>query len=145
MIELKINLVHPNAKMPTKGSEHAAAWDVYAADYKMLSSHKVEYDLGFQLEFPENYKLILIPRSSISNTQWLFPQGTGLGDADYRGTYKFRFTTSIVTSSTEIPYQIGDRIGQIYLQEIVPIQFNQVSELSDTVRGSGGFGSSGRN
>jgi dUTPase len=80
-----------------------------------------------------------------------------LGDEDYTGEYvlKFRciptlgglssFTGNIsLYPGEEFPYKPGDRIAQMYLEEVIPIEFEEVEELSNTERGDGGFGSTGR-
>ena len=91
MFKLKIKLVHPNAKIPIRASEFAGGWDVYAADIKYESDNFVIVDLGFQLEIPLGYKLTLVPRSSLTKTNWIQQNSPGLGDSDYRGTYQYRF------------------------------------------------------
>lgn len=152
MIDIKFKQLHPNAKLPTLSTEYAGAWDVYAADIKKIRNDWWEIDLGFSLEFPEGYRLMLQPRSSITKTDLIQQNSPGIGDSDYRGSYKFIFKkipsdTNHITgalSYRNFPFRIGDRIGQIYLEKIIPISFIPVTELSDTVRGEGGFGSTGK-
>ena len=74
----------------------------------------------------------------------------GLGDPDYTGEYAFRFRAIPALTGynhfftyPEIPFNVGDRIGQMYLEEIIPIEFEEVGDLPKTVRGDGGFGSTG--
>ncbi len=149
---VKIKLTHPNAKLPTKGSEHAGAWDVYAADIKRIRRDWFEVDLGFSLEFSDRFRVIIQPRSSITKLDLIQQSSPGIGDSDYRGSYKFIFKvlpndTNNLTGALRycnFPYFIGDRVGQMYLEEIIPILFEQVDELSDTERGGGGFGSTGK-
>lgn len=151
-IQVKIKLTHHNAKLPTKGSEHAGAWDVYAADIKRIRRDWFEVDLGFSLEFSDRFRVMLQPRSSITKTDLVQQNAPGIGDSDYRGSYKFIFKVlpdevNKLTGALRycsFPYSIGDRVGQIYLEEIMPISFEQVDELSDTERGEGGFGSTGK-
>ena len=89
-IQVKIKLTHPNAKLPTKGSKHAGAWDVYAAE--ILSHNNTHIvDLGFSLEFSNNFRVMLQPRSSIVNTYLIQQNSPGLGDSDFRGSYRFIF------------------------------------------------------
>lgn len=149
MIDIKIKLIHPNAKIPTKGTGHSGAWDVYAAEIKRIRQDWYEVDLGFSLEFPSNYRLMLQPRSSITNSNLIQQNSPGLGDSDYRGIYKFVFKVLPIKGGWGIkypmfPYQVGDRVGQIYLEEILPINFIQHDELTDSERGVGGFGSTGK-
>lgn len=149
MIDLKIKLIHPEASIPVRATAHAGGWDVFAADIIKESEDFYIVDLGFQLEIPNGYKLTLVPRSSITKTKWIQQNSPGLGDCDYRGTYQYRFRcipNSMVSSFDyqNFPFKVGDRIGQIYLEEVLPIQFIQVEELGDTERGEGGFGSTGK-
>ena len=70
---------------------------------------------------------------------------------DYLGEYQYRFRCipykkMLLSDALEyerFPFKVGDRIGQIYLEEVIPIEFEEVEELSETIRGTGGFGSSG--
>ena len=117
---------------------------------------------GFSLQPPTNYKVTLVPRSSLTKTYWILQNSPGLGDADYTGEYQFRFRAIpigieeksesnkspfdryIGLAYPQFPYKIGDRIGQIYLEEVIPIEFEEVEELSQTERGTGGFGSTNK-
>jgi len=156
-MQLKIKLTHPNAKIPERANEYAGGWDVFAAEIKQESDDFVIVNLGFQLEIPIGYKLTLVPRSSLTKTTWIQQNSPGLGDSDYRGDYSYRFR-AIPTQAKEdrysgwgvtlyydgFPYKVGDRVGQIYLEEVIPLTFQQVNELSETDRGEGGFGSTGK-
>lgn len=147
---VKIKKLHPDAVIPKKASELAGGWDVTATEIIQESEDFVICKLGFALQPPSNYKVTLVPRSSLTKTKWILQNSPGLGDPDYLGEYQYRFralpdhvihylTSSIIYP--KFPYKVGDRIGQIYLEEIIPIEFKLVEELSDTVRGTGGFGS----
>ena len=151
-VQVKIKLIHPNAKIPTRATEFAGGWDVYAADIKRIRRDWFEVDLGFSLEFSNRFRVMLQPRSSITKTDLIQQNSPGIGDSDYRGSYKFIFKV-IPNDSSHLtgelmyhyfPYSIGDRVGQMYLEEIIPISFEQIDELSDTERGEGGFGSTGK-
>ncbi len=155
MLKLKIELVHPNAKIPIKATPTAACWDVFAADIKREADDFYIVDLGFKLQPPPGYKVILVPRSSITKTYLIQQNSPGQGDEDYRGEYKYVFrmlplrVNNNVSYSckfvyNDFPYKVGDRIGQIFLEKVIPIQFIQVDTLSETERGEGGFGSTGK-
>lgn len=164
-MNLKIKLTHPNAKIPERANPTDGGWDVFAAEITQESESFVIVNLGFQLEIPEGYKLKLIPRSSLTKTTWIQQNSPGLGDAAYRGDYQYRFRAiptkiAMVFAGTDVmtlkniynhkfvydkfPYQVGDRVGQICLEEVIPIEFQQVMWLTETVRGDGGFGSTGK-
>lgn len=148
-LKLKIELVHPNAKLPVKGSANAACWDVYAAEITSLPEGTYIVRLGFKLQPPPGYKVVLIPRSSITNT-WLIQQNSpGQGDEDYRGEYQYRFKTlpwyayHNTLKYYEFPYKVGDRIGQIYLEKVIDFELEE-GVVDQTDRGEGGFGSTGK-
>jgi dUTP pyrophosphatase len=149
MIKVKIKKLHPNAVIPKQASELAGGWDVTCTEIIQESADFVICKLGFALQPPPNYKITLVPRSSITKTHWILQNSPGLGDPDYLGEYQYRFRCIPNVSPNpfqyqEFPYNVGDRIGQLYLEEIIPINFIEVEELSDTERGTGGFGSSGK-
>jgi len=143
MLDIKIKPTHDNFKHPIKGSEHAACWDVYAADVKQLEYGKWEIDLGFATEIPEGWKGVIVPRSSITKTELIMQNSPAQIDSDYRGSWKIKFLFYLDVLEEPFPYQIGDRVAQIYFEEVKPFQFDLVTILNDTERGSGGFGSSG--
>lgn len=147
MLDVKIDLVHPQAKFPTMGSEHAGAWDVYAASIEHdFGNRRVIVDLGFRLEPPFGYRVMIQPRSSLTKTQWIIQNSPALGDYDFRGVYKLVFSSfnDAALSEKTFPYKVGDRVAQLYLEQVWPLKWIPSSELSDTNRGEGGFGSTGR-
>lgn len=150
-MEVLIKKLNPNTKIPEKASELAGGWDVVATEIKLHGEDFAICKLGFALEIPEGYRLILVPRSSLTKTDWVLQNSPGLGDADYRGEYQYRFRcipSGWVKGADfyyqNFPYRVGDRIGQIYLEKVIPIDFIETDTLDDTERGDGGFGSTGK-
>lgn len=162
-MKIKFKRLSENAKLPTLGSKGAGGYDVYASRVEFKELGKVRVYLDLAVEVPEGYRLMMIPRSSITNSGYMLHNGIGLIDADYRGGIQARFITAPVTVNKEdywdvdrgaytdynpeypdFPYKDGDRIGQVYLEEIIPIEWEEVEELSDTERGEGGHGSTGK-
>ena len=165
-MKVKIKKLHPNAVIPKQATELAGGWDVTCTEILQESSDFVICKLGFALQLPIGYRVILVPRSSFTKTKWVLQNTPGLGDADYLGEYQYRFRAIpigikeynktvyesfgcsydekvIEFTYQKFPYNIGDRIGQIYLEEVIPLEFEEVEELSDTERGDGGYGSTG--
>ena len=139
MLKIKLQKVTEDARMPIKGSEHAAAYDVYA--HSITSENgKVKVGLGFKTEIPKGYKGIIVPRSNLTKFNWVLNNSYGVIDSDYRGEWMAIFTT---VGDTEFPYHVGDRVAQIYFEEVLPISFDVVPELEQSERGEGGFGSTG--
>lgn len=149
-MKIKFKRLHPDAAIPKQATEFAGGWDVTATEIIQEADDFVICKLGFALELPIGYKLTLVPRSSLTKTKWILQNSPGLGDADYIGEYQYRFRAlpliedlfvDYIIDYPEFPYKVGDRIGQVYLEEVIPMEFEEVEELSDTVRGEGGFGS----
>ena len=92
-MNIKIKKVLPNAQLPVKGSDGAAAYDVFAAKetfLQELTGPVVEYDTGLAFEIPKGYYIDARPRSGITTkTTLLLGNGCGVIDSDYRGTVKF--------------------------------------------------------
>lgn len=137
---VKIKLLHPNAKIPKKNKDSDACYDAFAISKRDMGNGVYEYGLGFSLELPENTQMDLRPRSSIYKTGLILSNCIGTGDEGYRGEYK-AFFYHVIPSLP--PYEVGDRIIQIQLRSREDMILEEVAELSDSERGSGGFGSSG--
>jgi deoxyuridine 5'-triphosphate nucleotidohydrolase len=153
MLKIKLQKVTEDARMPIKGSEHAAAYDVYAHSITEANG-KVTVGLGFKTEIPKGYKGIIVPRSNLTKFYWVLNNSYGVIDSDYRGEWMDIFTSlkegKTISQSTyqdikseEFPYAVGDRVAQIYFEEVLPISFDIVPELEVSERGEGGFGSTG--
>ena len=130
---------------PTRGSEYAAGYDLYAAtDYTIeVEPHAtVKVGTGLAFELPENTFAAIFPRSGIASKRGLAPANkVGVCDADYRGEYMIMLHNHTNSVQTIEP---GERIAQMILMPYIPMEFNEVDELSETVRGTGGFGSTGQ-
>lgn len=140
---LQVQLLHPSAKLPTRGSEHAAGLDLYAASWMPYGESMIQYDTGVAVAIPEGYVGLLIPRSSVTGTSLRLANSCGVLDPDFRGSIKFRFDALNLPDS-EPNYGIGDRIGQLVIVPAPRFEPIQVDELPATTRGEGSFGSSGR-
>ena len=146
ILEIKLE---DGAKMPKKGEANAMCYDCYA--YKMIirEDGKVEIDLGFSIKPPKGYGIRLIPRSSLSKYWWVMNNSIGIGDEDYKGTYKAIFTPIPVPDNKnnpryyeEFPYKIFERCCQMEIYKREDFEFKIVDKLSGNDRG-GGFGSTG--
>jgi dUTP pyrophosphatase len=147
MLKIKLQKVTEDARMPIKGSEHAAAYDVYAHSITEANG-KVKVGLGFKTEIPKGYKGIIVPRSNLTKFHWVLNNSYGVIDSDYRGEWMAIFTPLAVVAgshagTTGFPYNVGDRVAQIYFEEVLSVSFDVVPELEQSERGEGGFGSTG--
>lgn len=151
---LKIKKLTETAVIPKYMTEGAAAMDltadsmeVIAEGYSMVDGRlvwkptKYQYGTGLAFEIPKGHVGLLFPRSSIHKVPLILTNGTGVCDSDYRGEVSFMFQA--VDRHGE-PYAVGERIGQLMIVELSKIEIQEVEELSDTERGSGGFGSTGK-
>jgi dUTP pyrophosphatase len=106
----------------------------------LLNKSKLEVDSGIAVEIPDGYVGLVFPRSSIKNTGVRLTNSVGVIDSGYRNSIKAFF--DIVDESLTL-YEKGDRFAQLIIIPYPQIEFEEVNELSDTERGTGGFGSSG--
>lgn len=147
---IKFKKLHPDAKIPTMSTLYSGAYDIYCTEVEELTYFKYRCKTGLALEIPQGHRIMCIPRSSIVYSWWILQNGIGLIDSDYRGELSFVFTKIhdaphyYITPPPKIPYAPGERIGQIYLEKIMYMTFQEHDELSETVRGTGGFGSTGK-
>lgn len=146
MKEITINFKKLNdmAIVPTRGSEYAAGYDLYAAIQEpvIIGGHQTEkIGTGLSFELPEGTFGAIFARSGLATKQGLAPANkVGVCDADYRGEYIVALHNHTDDPVTVIP---GERIAQLVLMPYIPMNFNEVDELSETIRGIGGFGSTG--
>lgn len=145
---INIKKTDENAKIPTYGSEFAAGADLYAVIHneenrvEILSGETVFIDTGIVMEIPNGYVGLVYARSGLSCKQGLAPANkVGVIDSDYRGNIMVALYNQ--SNETRIVSE-GDRIAQIVIQPVEQFGFKVKENLSDTIRGNGGFGSSGK-
>lgn len=144
MIQVKFKKISDDVKMPIKGSNYAACFDVYAHDITSNANNKIVVGLGFKTEIPVGYKGIIVPRSNLTKYDWVLNNSFGVIDADYRGEWKAVFTSLRGTvMDNQFPYGVGERVAQIYFEPVTLVDIVQVHELEESERGEGGFGSTG--
>jgi len=145
---INIKKTDENAKIPTYGSEFAAGADLYAVIHneenrvEILPGETAFIDTGIVMEIPNGYVGLVYARSGLSCKQGLAPANkVGVIDSDYRGN----IMVALYNQSNEIRIvSEGDRIAQIIIQPVEQFGFKVTENLSNTVRGNGGFGSSGK-
>jgi dUTP pyrophosphatase len=147
-LKIKLQKVTEDARMPIKGTADAACYDIHAHSITVSNDGKVTVGLGFKTEIPRGYKGIIVPRSNLTKYFWVLNNSFGVIDSDYRGEWMAIFTqlpvlSGGITGTTSFPYNVGDRVAQIYFEEVMPISFDVVPELEQSDRGELGFGSTG--
>ena len=143
--DLRIKKLHDNAQMPTYGSEYAAGADMYAAIDEAVTIEPNETKFiptGLAFEIPEGYAGFIYARSGLACKKGLAPANkVGVVDADYRGEVMVALHNHGKEAQT---VEAGERIAQMIIAPFVTVNYIFSDELDDTVRGAGGFGSTGR-
>jgi dUTP pyrophosphatase len=143
-VKIKIKKLHPQAIIPSYAKPGDAGLDLTAVsqyfETNQAGCELVVYGTGLALEIPEGYVGLIFPRSSISKTSLSLANCVGVIDSGYRGEILLKFRTDTNAGH----YTIGDRIGQLLIISYPQIEFAEVSELSNSIRSDGGFGSSGQ-
>jgi dUTP pyrophosphatase len=166
MMKVKIKRLTETAVIPTRGTEFSAGWDL-TADSMKIENGIITYGTGIAIEIPEGYFGAIFMRSSVCKMGIGFSlkNAVGIIDSDYRGEILFKFErglfidietfndksfhTDIISYpksfvKNDNEYQVGDRIGQLIILPYPQIEFEEVSELTTTERGEGGFGSTNK-
>lgn len=140
---MRIKRLSANAKVPTKGSQHAAGYDLYSTETVSIRPHETTLiGTGWAMEFPIGYFGAIYARSGLATKEGLRPANcVGVIDSDYRGEVKVALHNDTNTLKT---VTAGDRIAQLIIMDYFFVSdFEEVNVLSDTSRGEGGFGSTG--
>jgi dUTP pyrophosphatase len=140
---IKIKKIHPKAIVPKLATNGSACFDLYSCEDFVLSNgyfHMAK--TGIIMEIPEGYHVEVCSRSGMARKGIIIPNSPGIVDSDYRGEAMVMLY-GLFMKNREI-FQVGSRIAQCKLVRNVPTQFQVVSKLSETERGSGGFGSTGK-
>ena len=139
-MKVRIKKLIEEAVVPVRAHKSDAGMDL-TATHKEVTSKFIEYGTGLSMEIPEGHMGLIFPRSSISKTNLTLCNSVGIVDSSYRGEIKIRFDRRDHDASS-ISYKLGDRVAQIIIMPYPEVEFDVVSELDETIRGSGGFGSS---
>jgi dUTP pyrophosphatase len=143
-MKVKIKKLHSDAVIPTYAKSGDAGIDLVATSMK-LDGTQITYGTGLAMEIPEGFVGLVFPRSSIRKTDLSLSNSVGVIDSGYRGEIQATFNQrSLSSQSGSFLYGIGDRIMQIIIVPYPPIEFEEVTELNNTERGAGGFGSTGK-
>ena len=143
-MELRIKKLNDSAVIPSYGSASAAGADLYACEEAEVTIKPGETKLihtGIAMEIPEGYVGLVYARSGIAVKRGLAPANkVGVVDCDYRGEIMVALHNH---SKIEQSISKGERIAQMVIAPYITAEFDVVDELSETVRGAGGFGSTG--
>lgn len=156
-MKVKFKKLHPDAVTPTYAKPGDAGLDLTAIDdgKAVIENNERnerysygEYRTGIAVEIPQGCVGLIFPRSSISKTATCLSNCVGVIDSGYRGEILFRFKPDGAAANIDkygrVPatYVKGDRIGQLVIIPYPQIELEETTDLSDSERGTGGFGSS---
>lgn len=145
MVQVRVKKLRQDAVMPKYGSPYAAGADIYACideDVIIASGETKMISSGIAIELPENTVALIYARSGLASKRGLAPANkVGVVDCDYRGEIMVALHNHSGESQT---IEKGERIAQMVITPYYAASFAEADELSDTVRGEGGFGSTGR-
>ena len=144
-MKIKVKKLNESAILPTYGSASAAGADLYnlpGADVVIPAHETVMIHTGLAMEIPEGFAGLIYARSGLASKSGLAPANkVGVVDCDYRG----EICVALHNHSGETRVvKRGDRIAQMVITPYLAATFCESDELSDTVRGAGGFGSTGK-
>ncbi len=163
-MKLKIKKLHKDAVIPSYAKAGDAGLDLVATS-KVYDMHgNVSYGTGLAFEIPEGHLGLLFPRSSVCKTTIALSNSVGVIDSGYRGEVMLKFKPTCaffgkegdsedtdyfdevasVNADEHVDYVVGDKIGQLIIMPYPTIKIEEVQELSETERGEGGYGSTGK-
>ena len=154
-MKVRIKKLNENAVIPSYAKSGDAGMDMIATSIISDTPTQITYGLGIALEIPYGFVGLVFPRSSIRKTGLQLSNSVGVIDSGYRGelqaTFNKLFGGEAMYDEMKVKeiqpndfYKVGDRVAQIMIIPHPPIEFEEVNELSDTERGEGGFGSTGK-
>ncbi len=140
-MQVRFKKLYPYAVIPSYATTGDAGLDMVAVDLSD-TPEQVTYYTGIAVEIPEGHVGLLFPRSSIRKYQLALSNSVGVVDSGYRGEIQFTFNKT--SGPASFKYKTGERIGQLVILPYPSIEAIEATELSDSERGEGGFGSTGK-
>ena len=141
-LPVKFKKLDPEAVMPSYAKDGDAGMDLTATKQFSNTTFQASYGTGIAVEIPKGFVGLIFPRSSIRKYDLTLSNSVGVIDSGYRGEIQFTFNKT--NGMDSIKYKAGDKIGQLMIIPHPYVVFEEVEVLSDTERGEGGFGSTGK-
>ncbi len=143
-MELRVKRIDPQARLPERAHDGDAGLDLCACEAAHLGpGERWSVGTGIAIEVPEGHAGLVLPRSGLAREHGIaLVNSPGLIDAGYRGEVRVLLLNTDPAETFRI--EVGDRIAQLVITPIAAIDAVEADELSETARGDGGFGSSGR-
>lgn len=157
-VSVKIKKLNNGVQLPSKANSTDACYDCFVNRIEKKSDGLYIAYLGFALDVSNGWKAVIVPRSSLTSTEWFMQNSPGQIDCSYRGEVQVRLRSIpeyVLTSFKDespvltvyypdFPFKVGDRVAQMYFEPVWDAKFIETNELSDTDRADGGFGSTGK-
>ena len=145
-MQVRFKKLSEHATIPRYAKPGDAGLDLTAVRYLFNQKFSyIEYFTGIAVEIPAGYVGLCFPRSSVSDTHLSLANCVGVIDSGYRGEIKFRYKFPPKTHIALMKrYEEGDKIGQLVILPYPTIELVEVNELTETDRGTGGYGSTGK-
>ncbi len=144
-MKVHIKKLNDNAIIPTKGTEFSAGYDIYACideNKTVFPGETVKFETGIALEIPKGYAGLVYARSGLASKKGLAPANkVGVIDSDYRGEIIVFLHNH---SNKPVEVEKNERIAQLIVTPFLSVEFEETDKLTDTIRGEGGFGSTGK-
>jgi len=144
-MKLKVKKLTEEATIPSYATSGSAAFDIASCEQvTILPGTTVKVRTGLSFEIPEGYELEIRPRSGLSyNSKIRLSNSPGTIDSDYRGEVHFILDNLMTKFPNPYTIMIGQRLGQGIIRKVDQVEFEEVTDLTETERGDKGFGSSG--
>ena len=141
-VKVKVKKLNPNAVIPSYSKDGDAGMDLTITREIENTSFSVSYGFGIAMEIPNGYVGLVFPRSSVRNQELILSNCVGVIDSGYRGELQATFKKTNGLDS--IKYKVGERGAQIIILPYPKVSMVESDDLSNTERGDGGFGSTGK-
>ena len=141
-MQARVKRLHIDAKIPAYSKPGDAGLDLTAISMSRDKHDNITYGTGLAIEIPRGYVGLIYPRSSNSKTDLYLTNHVGVIDSGYRGEIMFKYRPNNGTFAKI--YHVGDRVGQLIIMPYPQIELVESDELTDSVRGDAGFGSTGK-
>ena len=141
-MKVRIKKLNENAVIPSYAKSGDAGMDLVATSIISETDTQITFGIGLALEIPKGFVGLIFPRSSVRKTRLMLSNCVGVVDSGYRGELQATFRKTHGDASET--YNVGDKIFQMIIVPYPRVDFIEVDELSETERGEGGFGSTGK-
>lgn len=141
-MKVKIKKLNESAVIPQYAHSTDAGLDLVATSVEVDNDGNLVYGTGLAFEIPVGYVGLVFPRSSVSLRSLVMANSVGVIDSGYRGEVTAKFKP--IRQFLQNPYQIGERVAQMVIIPYPHVEFQEVDSLSESDRGTGGYGSTGK-